>query len=142
MSNAIKITPELDVEVVRFPRGSGFQYRLVSDWVKSGDKGDNGLVEQVSFPLVGKQWLMLMNEEGLMRSLTYNGLATLLYLDSMADKPLRHTPIVTGNVMIVSRSPSREWVGITDTATTTLLAYIDQVKAEIGGVREATIEGL
>ena len=142
MGKAITITPELDVTVIDFPSDSEKQYRIVSSFVKSGEKGDHGLVEQVSFPMLGRSWHLLLNEEGLIRSLTYNGLATFIYLDALGDKELRYTPILTGNAVLVQRSRTGEWMPINETALPGALALIDQIKAEIGGVRAATIEEL
>lgn len=141
MSHAIVITPDMEYKSIEFPLLPEDQYRLASANVRSGHPTDHGQVEHAVLAMNGRVFYLLLNEEGMMRRLTYNGLTTMLYLDSLPGN-MKRTPIIVGNALIVGRTGRGMWRGLTDEEVTGLMAYLDQLSADIKGARDSVLEEL
>lgn len=82
-------------EIVNFPENSTLQYHLMLDVVSAGTDKSSSLVEHLALPLAGKQMSMWVNEEGLLRGLHYNPMATFL-----ASKAWGSEVIIVGDALI------------------------------------------
>lgn len=141
MSHAITITPDMEYQPIDFPVLPEDQYQVASSHVRSTHPTDHGQVEHAVLAMNGRVFYLLLNEEGMMRRLTYNGLATMLYLDSLPGN-MKRTPIIVGTAVIVGRTGRGMWRGLTGDETTGLLAYLDQLASDIKGARESVLEEL
>lgn len=73
--HAVKITASGEVTTIDFPDDETKQYPIMRDAV-------GGYIERVAIRINGRPFDMWVNEEGLLRHLPYNAIATFFYEES------------------------------------------------------------
>lgn len=113
---AVKIATDGTANLIDFTNDSRKQYEIMSSTV-------DGYIERVGIVIHGRQYDMWVNEEGLLRRLPYNSIATYFYEDTWKAQGL-----IVGDVLITKGNNEGDTLPLLMTDVNEVMAGVHDYK--------------